>query len=53
MMSAKMATPGPLKIKVFWSKGYDVMIYVHDVTKKIYVDVVMWTKFGNPSNSMR
>ena len=29
-----MATPGPLKIKVFWSKGYDDIIYVHDVTTK-------------------
>ena len=25
MMSAKMATPGILKIKVFWNKGYDVI----------------------------
>ena len=37
MMSAKMATPGLLKIKVFWNKGYYV------------VDVVMWPKFGNSS----
>ena len=35
MMSAKMATPGLLKIKVFWNKGYDVIISVHDVTNKI------------------
>ena len=35
MMSAKMATPGLLKIKVFWKKGYDVIIYVYDVTNKI------------------
>ena len=35
MMSAKMATLGLLKIKVFWNKGYDVIIYVHDVTNKI------------------
>ena len=60
MMSAKMATPGLLKIKVFWNKGYDVIIYVHDVTNKILsrdsnyiVDVVMWPKFGNCSISMR
>ena len=60
MMSAKMATPGLLKIKVFWNKGYDVIIYVHDVTNKILsrdsnyiVDVVMWPKFGNTSISMR
>ena len=30
VLSAKMATPGILKIKIF-----DVIIYVHDVTNKI------------------
>ena len=57
LFSAKMVT---LKIKVFWNKGYDVMISVNDVNNKIYsrdsnyiVDVVMWPKFGNSSNSMR
>ena len=60
MMSAKMATPGLLKITVFWNKGYDVIISVHDVTNKILsrdsnyiIDVVMWPKFGNSSISMR
>ena len=60
MMSAKMATPGLLKIKVFWNKGYDVIISVHDVTNKILsrdsnynVNVVMWPKFGNSSISVR
>ena len=33
MMSAKMATPGLLKITVFWNKGYDVIISVDDFTK--------------------
>ena len=49
MMSAKMATPGLLKITVFWNKGYDVIISVDDVTNKILsrdsnyiVDVFMW-----------
>ena len=58
-MSAKMASLGLLKIKVFWNKGYDVIISVHDVTNKILsrnsnyiVDVVMWPKFGNSSISM-
>ena len=48
MMSAKVATPGLLKITVFWNKGYDVIISAHDVTTKILsrdsnyiVDVVM------------
>ena len=60
MMPAKMATPGLRKIKVFWKKGYDVIISVNDVTNKTLsrdsnyiVDVVMWPKFGNSSVSMR
>ena len=60
MMSTKMATPGLIKIKVFWNKGYNVIISVHDVTNKIIsrdssyiVDVVMWPKFGNSSIFMR
>ena len=59
MMSAKMATPGLLKITVFWNKGYDVIISVHDVTNKILsrdsnyiIDVVIWPKFRNCSISM-
>ena len=54
MMSAKMATTGLLKIKVFWNISYDVIISVIDVTNKILlhdsnhiVDVVMWPKFGH------
>ena len=31
----KMATLGLLKIMVFWNKGYDVTISVHDVSNKI------------------
>ena len=60
MMSALMAAPGLLKIKVFWSEGYDVMSYVNDVTNQILspdsnciVDVVMWPKFGNFSIYIR
>ena len=60
MMSAKMATPGFLKIKVLWNKDYDLIISAHDVTNKIVsrdsnyiVDVVMWPNFGNSSISMR
>ena len=59
-MLAKMATPGLLKITVFWNKGYDVIISVDDVTNKILsrdssyiVDVFMWPKFDNSSISMR
>ena len=60
MMSAKMATPGLLKIMEFWNKGYDVIISVDDINNKILwhdsnyiVDVFMWPKFGNSSISMR
>ena len=60
MMSAKMATPGLLKITIFWNKGYDVINSVDDVNNKILsrdsnyiVDVFMWPKFGNSSISMK
>ena len=49
MMSAKMAVLDLLKIEIFWNKGYDVKIYVHDVINQVLlhesihiVDVVMW-----------
>ena len=55
-----MATLDLLKTTVFWNKGYNVIISVHDVTNKIIsrdssyiVDVVMWPKFGNSSIFMR
>ena len=35
-MSKKMATPGLLKIKLFWNKGCEVIIYVDDVTNNFY-----------------
>ena len=35
MISAEMATPGLLKITVFWNKGYDVRISVDDVSNNI------------------
>ena len=34
MISANMAILGLLKIKVFWNKGYDIIISIHDVTNK-------------------
>ena len=52
MMSAILTTLGLLKLKVTWSKGYDAIIFVHDVTNKILsrnsnyiVDVVIWPAF--------
>ena len=60
LISAKMATPVLLTIKVFWNKGYDVIISVHEVTNKFLsrdsnyiVNPVMWPKFANCSISMR
>ena len=60
MMSEKMATPGVLKLKIFWNKGYEVIDFVHDVTTEflscdyIYIaDVVMWPKFGNCNISIK
>ena len=60
IVSAKMATLGLLKIKVFRNKGYDVIISVYDVINKnllrdsnFIVDVVMWPKFGNCRTAMR
>ena len=44
MMSAKLATLGFLKIKLFSNKAYDAIIFVYDVNTK---------KFGNSSPSMR
>ena len=53
-----MTTLDLVKMKVIWSKGYDVLIHVHDVTNKILslelnyiVDGLMWPKFGNSSIS--
>ena len=48
MISARLAIPHLLKVKVFLNKGYDVMMSVREVTTKILsresnciVDVVM------------
>lgn len=60
MMSAKIAAPSLLKIKVILNKGYDTMIFVHGVTSNIlshesnyFVDAVMRPKFGKCSISIR
>ena len=60
MMSAKMATLGLSKIKIFWNKVYDVIISFHDIANKIVssdlnyiVDEVMSPKFSNSNISMR
>ena len=60
IMSAKMAAPALLKIKIFWNKGYYVKNSFYDVSDKILsldsnqiMDVVMWPKFGNSSTCVR
>ena len=60
MMSAKLASPGLLKLKIFQNERYGVIILDCGVTNKILsrdssyiVDVIMWPKFGKFSISMR
>ena len=60
MILAKLATVDLLKIKLFWNKDYDFIVYVHDVNNiklshysNFIVDVVMWLKFFNTRHSMR
>ena len=60
MMSAKLAIPGLLKIKISQNKGYNVIILDYDVTDKILsndsnyiINVIMWPKFGNSSISFQ
>ena len=60
MMSAKLVTQGPLKIKIFKNKGCDVITVDYEVTSKILsrdsnhiVDAVISAHFGNSSISMR
>ena len=60
MMSAKLATSGLLKRKIFQNKDYDVIVPDYGFTNKILsrdsnyiVNVVMWPKFGNSSICMR
>ena len=57
-MLAKLSILHLLKIKTF-KKSYDIIIFVHDVTNKVSrdsnhtVNVVIWSRFGNSSISMR
>ena len=60
MMSAKLTTIAIIKIKVFWNKGYYVIIYVHNVTIKVLlcgsnyiVHAVISPKIANSSIFMR
>ena len=51
LISAKLASPELLEIKMFQNIGYDVIIPEYDVTNKIssrgsnyILDVIMWPK---------
>ena len=46
-MSAKMATLGILKIKLFWNKGYDVTNEILLRDSKYIAESIRWPKFGN------
>ena len=53
LMSAKLATLGLLKIKVFWNEDSDVITFVQDVTNKVLsrdsnyiIDMVMLAKYS-------
>ena len=59
-MTVKLANVGLFKIKLFWNKGYDVIVSAYHVTNKTLsresnyvVGVVMWPKFGISSISVR
>ena len=59
MISANLATPGLLKIKIFWNKGYDVIVLDYGITNKILsrdadyiVDVVIWPKLSKSGISI-
>ena len=60
MVSIQLAIPGALKIKAFWSKVYEVIISIYDITNKILscgssyiVDVLMGPRFGDSNITMR
>ena len=53
MMSAKMATPGLFKLKVFWKKGYNVTNKFLLCDLNYIVNVVMRLKLGNSNTFMR
>ena len=60
ILTAKMATPGLLKIKVFWNKGYYVIYCLRRVQQNFchrnQIILWMWScdhKFGNSSICIR
>ena len=60
MLPVKLATLGHLKMKIFWDKSCNVIIFAHGVTKKnlfgqsnFTIAMDMWPKFDNSGSSMR
>ena len=57
-MSARMATLDLPKIKLFWNKSYDVMVFVYDVSNNILsrdliLQMLLCDMFGNSSISRK
>ena len=57
-MSARMATLDLPKIKLFWNKGYDVMVFVYDLSNNILsrdliLQMLLCDMFGNSSISRK
>ena len=60
MMPSQLVALGLLKMKVFWNKGYNVIIFIYEASNKVLsrdanstLDVIIWLKFGNSSISIR
>ena len=52
MMLANLATLGLLKIKVFWNKGYDIIIFVHTSPTKCYLVIQVITYMWSCGQSL-
>ena len=57
-MSARMATLDLPKIKLFWNKSYDVMVFVYDASNNILsrdliLQMLLCDMFGNSSISRK
>ena len=52
MISAKVATPGLLKLKVFWNKCYVAIISVHDVSNNFITWLKLYFRFGHVTKSL-
>ena len=42
-----MATPGLLKITIFWNKGFGIIISTHGITSKIFPCDILYCRYCN------